>query len=74
MKKDKLFQLRFNILNNMNEYVKNIEDENAYYRYWSYIVPDGCKKDDLEEIAEDTELFDDICQCFAKIIKRYERG
>ena len=69
MKKDKLFQLRFIILNNMNEYVKNIKDENAHYCYWSYIIHDN-----LEEIAEDTELFNGVCQCFAKIVKRYERG
>lgn len=71
MTKDELKVLRMNLVGGMNEYVKCIDDETAYYDYWIQVVPDECTEDDLESIAESDELFNDTCKLFGFIIKHY---
>lgn len=71
MTRQALIQLRMNMLGGMNEYVKCMNDETAYYEYWICLVPDECTEDDLESIAEDDESFNDVCILFGKLIKAY---
>lgn len=71
MTRQDLIQLRANILGGMNEYVKCFNDETAYYDYWIEIVPDECTEEDLMDIAESDEDFNDVCVLFGKLIKAY---
>lgn len=71
MTKDELIQLRANMLGGMNEYVKCFNDETAYYDYWILLVPDECTEEDLMDIAESEESFNEVCVLFGKLIKAY---
>ena len=71
MTKDELKVLRMNLVGGMNEYMSCINDETAYYDYWIEVVPDECTEDDLESIAENDELFNDVCKLFGFIIRHY---
>ena len=71
MTKDELIQLRVNMLGGMNEYVKCFNDETAYYDYWILLVPDECAEEDLMDIAESEESFNEVCVLFGKLIKAY---
>jgi hypothetical protein len=71
MTRDELVTLRMNMLGGMNEYVKCMNDEDAYYNHWICIVPDECTEEDLEDIAEDDESFNDVVECFAALVKEY---
>lgn len=71
MTKEDLKVLRMNLVGGMNEYIKCLNDETAYYDYWIELVPDEATEDDLESIAEDDELFNDTCELFGKLIKRF---
>jgi len=62
--------LRANILGGMNEYVKELGDEDLLDYWYSEGIPDECDEDTLMEIAEDDNLFKDISHVFAAIIKR----
>lgn len=70
MTKNEMTVLKMNILGGMNEYVKNLSDENAYMA-WIDIVPDECTEDDLLFIATDDELWADTCRLFGSLVKRY---
>lgn len=70
MTRNELEVLRANIVGGMTEYVRNMNDEDAYMT-WIYIVPDECDEDDLMSIAEDDESFNDVCILFGKLIKTY---
>ena len=71
MTRQDLIQLRANVLGGMNEYVKCFNDETTYYDYWIEIVPDECTEEDLMDIAESDEDFNDVCILFSKLIKVY---
>ena len=71
MTRQELIVLRANMLGGMNEYVKCFNDETAYYDYWIEIVPDECTEEDLMDIAENDEDFNDVCILFGKLIKAY---
>lgn len=62
--------LRMNLVGGMNEYVKCMNDENAYMA-WIMIVPDEATEEDLQDIAEDDEMFQEVVELFNKLIKRY---
>ena len=47
---------KFNIVKGMNEIVKAMNDEDAYMK-WVEVVPDEATDEDLQEIAEDDDLF-----------------
>ena len=61
---------RIKFLKMFDEYVKaNVADEN-YLDYWLQEgVPDGADIFDLTEIAEDEELWLDVVNAFAYVIK-----
>ena len=61
---------RIKFLKMFDEYVRaNVQDEN-YFNYWLEAgVPDGADIFDLTEIAEDDELWLDVINAFAYVIK-----
>lgn len=63
--------LKMNILGGMNELVKEIGDEDILMNWITYGIPDGVTEDDLAEIADDDECFADVCEYFAKVVKKY---
>ena len=68
VKKD--YEKAMNLVGGMNEYVKCMNDENAYMA-WIMIVPDEATEEDLQDIAEDDEMFQEVVELFNKLIKRY---
>lgn len=62
--------LRMNLVGGMNEYVKCMNDENAYMA-WIMLVPDEATEEDLQDIADDDEMFQEVVELFNKLIKRY---
>ena len=71
MTKQDLQLLRMNLLGGMNEYIKCLNDETAYYDYWIELVPDEATEEDLQDIAESDELFNATCELFGRLIKRF---
>lgn len=71
MTKNELKTLKMNILGGMNEYILNLNDEDAIEPWLMCGVPDGATEDDLEYIAEDYEEWVDIVNLFARIVKKY---
>ena len=63
--------LKMNILGGMNELVKKMNDEEAYYNYWIDLVPDEATEEDLQDIAECEELFKAVCKRFAILVKEF---
>lgn len=70
MTSNELEVLRMNLVGGMNEYVKCMNDENAYMA-WIMLVPDEATEEDLQGIAEDDEIFQEVVELFNKLIKRY---
>lgn len=63
---------QFNLLKAMGEIVSNMNNEEAYYESgWLYLWPDEADDDELREIAEDAQYFDDVANCFFRICKTY---
>ena len=67
---DEMLMLKMNILGGMNDYVRDFGDEEAW-DLWITIVPDEMTEDDLEYIANNQELWIDVCILFGKIVKNY---
>lgn len=70
MTRDELIQLRANMIGGMNEYARCFNDEDAWMN-WIMVVPDEATEEDIMDIAEDDELFNDVCMLFGRLIKRY---
>jgi hypothetical protein len=64
---------RFDAVCAMHTVVRLLNNEEAYYGHWIYIVPDDASDDDLMDIAEDDELFADTWNCFKNIMKCYAK-
>lgn len=71
MTKQDLLVLRMNLVGGMNEYIKCLNDETAYYDYWIELVPDEATEDDLQDIAESDELFRAVCERFAMLVRMF---
>lgn len=56
----------------MNMIVRNLNDESAYME-WITWVPDEAQEVDFVDIADDEELFDDVCRIFCNLIGRYRK-
>ena len=61
--------LRMNILGGMNEYVRELGDEELW-ELWIEIFPDECDEDELAEIAEIDTLWLDCINRFAYVCKQ----
>lgn len=65
---DKFYRL--DLIRGMNALIISMNNEEAYMS-WINLVPDQATDADLEEIAEDDELFDDAVKLFCKLFKCY---
>lgn len=57
-------------LEQMNEVMKCLNNEDAYYS-WIITVPDGATKDDFEYIANDDELYEEACELYEELYKEF---
>jgi len=65
MTREELIQLRMNMLGGMNSYVlEQIGDEDITDYWWEEGVPDGADEDDLRSIAENDEMWTEVCRTF----------
>lgn len=69
--RNELTVLKANLVGGMNELVKSMNDESAYYDYWIEVVPDEADEEDLMQIAENEELFLMTTTLFAKLVKHF---
>lgn len=67
MKNFDITTLKMNILGGMNEYIKEMGDEELWER-WITIVPDECTEDDLLYIAEDEGSWRYVCDLFGRLV------
>lgn len=67
---DKIEKQRYDLIKAMHLIVSSINDETAYLN-WINTVPDGLTDEDCIDIAEDNELYDDVCAAFMRIVKGY---
>ena len=63
---------RIQLLKQMNQYIIDLGDEEAYGAWFCFGVPDEPIEEDYESIAEDTEHWAFVCAMFGQILKRYE--
>ena len=70
MKQYEMTVLKANMLGGMHEYIRHLNDEDAYDR-WILIVPDEPTENDLISIAEDEGLWKDTCSLFGRLVKQY---
>ena len=62
--------LRANLLGGMDAYVREMVQDEDNFDYWlMYGVPDGSDEDDLMEIAESEDNFNQISHAFAWVLK-----
>ena len=59
------------LVTSMNFLVTYLNNEEAYYGSWIYVVPDEAEDEDLEFIAEDNDLYKDTCELFIHCMKGY---
>lgn len=71
MTKQEMKTLKMNLLGGMHEYIRHLNDENAYEEWIVDGVPDCPSEDDLEYIAEHDTSFADCCRLFGSIVKQY---
>lgn len=69
MKRDT--NLQYDLLKAMSLIVSNMNHEEAYYGNWLYIWPDGADDEEIREMAEDAETFDDVAAAFFRVCNRY---
>ena len=65
------FKDRVKTLVNMDYLVTRLNNENAYYGHWVYLVPDDACIEDFEEIARDDELYGEVCKLFRELMGLY---
>ena len=61
--------LRMNILGGMNEYVRELGDEDLW-EIWIEVFPDECDEDELAEIAGDDSIWLSCVERFAYVCKQ----
>lgn len=63
--------LQYDLLKAMNLIVSSMNNEEAYDGAWLYTWPDGADDDEIREMAEDAEYFDDVAAAFFRVCKVY---
>ena len=61
--------LRANIMGGMNEYIKELGDDDLW-EIWIEVFPDECSEDELMEMAENDSIWLDVVNRFAYILKQ----
>ena len=70
MMKNEFLTLRANIIGGMDDYIRNVLGDDDITNYWNtHGIEDGVDEDTLMEVAEDDELWEDICFVFGKLVK-----
>lgn len=62
---DEMVMLKANLMGGMNEYLKELADDDVW-TMWVSVFPDECDEDTLMEMAEDDEIWLDVVNKFAK--------
>lgn len=62
---------RYEIIKGMHAIMCAMNNEEAYFDHWIYIVPDESSDEDLQEIAADENSFADVVACFRRNFTRY---
>ena len=62
-----LLEKRINLLKEMDNTVRNFDDENLIMRWLVNGVPDCASEEDFIEISKDEEFFHDIYKLFCKL-------
>ncbi len=60
--------LRANIMGGMNEYIKEIGDDDLW-DLWIEVFPDECSEDELMEMAENNDIWLDVVNHFNECLK-----
>ena len=68
---DRKTKEKYELVKAMNEIVMSLNNEDAYYNHWIFIVPDEANDDDFYDIATDEELFNDTVKCFKRNMREY---
>lgn len=68
MNNDEMILLKANLMGGMNEYIKEIGDEEIY-DLWVQVFPDECDEETLMEMAEDNEIWKCVVNRFAACLK-----
>lgn len=66
---DEIKQLRMNIMGGMNAYVLELGDEDILDFWFTYALPDEVTEEMLAEYAEDEEIWMNVIQAFASVIR-----
>ena len=61
---------RYELMKSMHNVICAMNNEEAYFR-WVYIVPDCPTDEDLQDIAEDDEEFEEVCMFFRELVAEY---
>ena len=56
--------LRANIMGGMNEYIKELGDDDLW-ELWIEVFPDECSEEELMEMAESYDIWTDVISRFA---------
>jgi hypothetical protein len=72
MMKNEFLTLRANILGGMDDYIRNVLGDDFLTEIWNERgIEDGIDEDTLMEVAEDDDLWRDICYTFGNLIVGY---
>ena len=63
---------RKDLIVGMNAIMISMNNEDAYCE-WIFTVPDEVDEDELEEISQDDELFEECVREFLRIFRKYNR-
>ena len=58
---------RVNLLKEMHQHILNLDDEEKYYTWITYGVPDEPTEEDYRFIADNDDLWDDIHTLFMNL-------
>lgn len=65
-------EYRKDLIVGMNAIMISMNNEDAYSE-WIFTVPDDVDSDELEEISQDDELFEECVREFLRIFRKYNR-
>ena len=66
---DEMVMLKANIMGGMNEYIKELGDDDIW-DIWIEVFPDECSEEELMEMAKNDSIWLDVVNRFAYILKQ----
>ena len=63
---------KYELLQAMNTIISSLNNEEAYWK-WTDVIPDGATKQDIKDIASDSDLeyMNVICKVFKVLLDEY---